>query len=76
MEKVGPQDGLAVQQAVHHRASDEAGSEGSPEKVPDDDLNKRDEKSTKQKDKEEGVGGFGAYLVLLSPGHRKVLAVC
>lgn len=75
IEKVGPQDGLAVQQALQHRSSDEGGSESSPEKAPDDDLKKGDGKSQKEKDKEKGVGGFGAYLVRTLSGQR-VLAIC
>lgn len=63
IEKVGPQDGLAVQQALERSQSEKAGSDSSPEKVPEDDLKKDEVKGQKQKDKEDGVGGFGAYLV-------------
>lgn len=65
LEKVGPQDGLAVQQALQPIESEKAGSDSSPEKVPDEDPKQGDDKDQKQQDAEDGVGGFGAYLVCI-----------
>jgi len=61
IEKVGPQDGLAVtQQLQQHIDSEKADSDGFPEKVLDED---KDEK--KESKDEEKIGGFSAYLVSL-----------
>ena len=67
IEKVGPQDGLAVQQALRPVEDEKTGSDSSRDRVSDGDVKKGDGKDQKEQDKEDGVGGFGAYVVWTSP---------
>lgn len=69
IEKVGPQDGLAVQQALQHVESEKAASNSSGESPNEGDEKRGDGKDQTKQDDEDGVGGFGAYIVRRVPIH-------